>query len=366
MKEPLGVPAAMTGSIVDMSLEDVIKQKSKLGSGGEGGKNERRGGRSGKRGGRNRGGKEGGVGDLKATIKSDASSKRRSRGGRGRKRVRASDVAVAKNSDSAKATKAAEYAMKPTEDKLQMSLDDVIKTQVKDRRPRGEKTKSLKLKKDGMAQKVKAKVQANAKAKKDAGSGGAPGRTAASSRGGRRRGGRQRSGAARGEAVAATWSGGGGAPKKRSLDAWGSGGFYEPPEKRRMRDSGWSAYDEPSWGKGRSRGVARPDWPAALPPMRMGDARRDRMIREGMGYGSGQQVGSRSGGGCRICVRGIPRNLQSKDIQEAFEDTGYVSRCVLKDGVAWITYESPKDARKAVQTFDRGELNGKPIFVTLE
>merc|ERR1712045_1106786 len=73
-----------------------------------------------------------------------------------------------------------------------------------------------------------------------------------------------------------------------------------------------------------------------------------------------------SGGSCRIKVCNVPRNLDWRDIKEAFEDNGRVARCDVDRGVAWVTFETPRNAKKAVQTFDRGELNGQMIFVSHE
>merc|ERR1712217_548259 len=84
---------------------------------------------------------------------------------------------------------------------------------------------------------------------------------------------------------------------------------------------------------------------------------------------SGGLVATKNGGGggsSRIRVSNVPRNLDWRNIKEAFEDNGRVTRCEVENGVAWITFESLIDAKKAVQTFDRGELNGQTIFVTHE
>eukprot|EP00448_Togula_jolla_P041117 CAMPEP_0170628380 /NCGR_PEP_ID=MMETSP0224-20130122/32641_1 /TAXON_ID=285029 /ORGANISM="Togula jolla, Strain CCCM 725" /LENGTH=455 /DNA_ID=CAMNT_0010955777 /DNA_START=1 /DNA_END=1368 /DNA_ORIENTATION=- len=80
----------------------------------------------------------------------------------------------------------------------------------------------------------------------------------------------------------------------------------------------------------------------------------------------GNKTGGSSLGGVRIRVTGVPTNLDWRDVQEAFEDTGRVLKCEVKGGVAWITYKSALEAKKAVQTFDRGELNGQTIYVELE
>merc|ERR1712151_381296 len=67
-----------------------------------------------------------------------------------------------------------------------------------------------------------------------------------------------------------------------------------------------------------------------------------------------------------IQVSNIPRNLNRADIQEAFSDIGRVHRIELSRGTASITFETAAAAKKAVQTFDRGELNGQMIHVTFD
>lgn len=86
--------------------------------------------------------------------------------------------------------------------------------------------------------------------------------------------------------------------------------------------------------------------------------------------GSSARASHTSGGstrgraGCQIKVSNVPMNLDNRDIREAFEDNGRVVRCEVERGVAWVTFERAIDAKKAMQTFDRGELNGQTIFVT--
>lgn len=70
--------------------------------------------------------------------------------------------------------------------------------------------------------------------------------------------------------------------------------------------------------------------------------------------------------GHRIRVANVPKNLDWREIKEAFEDSGRVVRCEVDRDIAWITFEDAKIAKKAVQTFDHGELNGQTIFVSLE
>lgn len=69
----------------------------------------------------------------------------------------------------------------------------------------------------------------------------------------------------------------------------------------------------------------------------------------------------------RIKVTNVPSDLEATDIKEAFEaEAGRTTSCSLKRGVAYLEFTNAEDARKAVETFDRGELNGKTITVTLE
>mmetsp|Transcript_183329 Transcript_183329/g.581366 ORF Transcript_183329/g.581366 Transcript_183329/m.581366 type:complete len:378 (+) Transcript_183329:760-1893(+) len=70
--------------------------------------------------------------------------------------------------------------------------------------------------------------------------------------------------------------------------------------------------------------------------------------------------------GTRIKVTNVPLDLDRRDIKEAFEDRGRVIRCEVDRGVAFVTFERAIDAKKAIQTFDRGELNGQTIFVSQE
>ncbi|CAE8588482.1 unnamed protein product [Polarella glacialis] len=68
-----------------------------------------------------------------------------------------------------------------------------------------------------------------------------------------------------------------------------------------------------------------------------------------------------------IKVTNIPKELKAQDVREAFEaETGKITLCELSKGTARITFQKAKDAQKAVETFDRGELNGKVISVVLE
>lgn len=69
----------------------------------------------------------------------------------------------------------------------------------------------------------------------------------------------------------------------------------------------------------------------------------------------------------KIKVANIPRDLGMRDIREAFEaEAGRVEHCEMRGDTAYIEFGNAKDARKAVDTFDRGELNGRTIEVTFD
>jgi len=72
------------------------------------------------------------------------------------------------------------------------------------------------------------------------------------------------------------------------------------------------------------------------------------------------------GGSTKVRVSNVPKNLDWRDIKEAFSDQGRVIRCEVDRGIAYLEFENAADAKKAVQTFDRGEMNGQTINVTVE
>mmetsp|Transcript_90554 Transcript_90554/g.163389 ORF Transcript_90554/g.163389 Transcript_90554/m.163389 type:complete len:431 (-) Transcript_90554:457-1749(-) len=75
---------------------------------------------------------------------------------------------------------------------------------------------------------------------------------------------------------------------------------------------------------------------------------------------------AKSTGPKTVKVTNIPKELKAADVREAFEaETGKISLCELSKGTCMITFKNSKDAQKAVATFDKGELNGKIISVSL-
>jgi len=156
-----------------------------------------------------------------------------------------------------------------------------------------------------------------------------------------------------------SWGGGSGA-----LSLSGSGA-YRPGSDRWGNSDSWggsSSSDRGTGGAGgwtrtlaRTWGGSGSDWGSAA----KSSARR-------VSNDFSNTTRNSSSGSCRIRVSNVPKNLDWRDIKEAFEDNGRVTRCEVERGVAWVTFESSLDAKKAVQTFDRGELNGQTIFVTHE
>mmetsp|Transcript_46743 Transcript_46743/g.111165 ORF Transcript_46743/g.111165 Transcript_46743/m.111165 type:complete len:378 (-) Transcript_46743:98-1231(-) len=101
----------------------------------------------------------------------------------------------------------------------------------------------------------------------------------------------------------------------------------------------------------------RDSWTAAPP------AKRARM-RETPADWEPSSAG-RGGRGFRIRVGNVPRNLDCYDLREAFQDVGRVNGCDVEAGTAYVWFDREIDAKKAVQTFDRGELNGQTITVRM-
>lgn len=160
-------------------------------------------------------------------------------------------------------------------------------------------------------------------------------------------------------------------------DDWG--GSWREREPPRWRDSPrdeWRDRDEPErWGRrdgGRDGGDRRDDRDARGSFSWGGDrdARGGRDERDSWGRGTkrGRDDGDhRSTRSKVIKVTNIPTDLGKEDIQEAFEaETGKILSCDMKRGTAIIRFARAEDALKAAETFDRGELNGRIIQVTVE
>lgn len=410
-----------------MSLDDVIKTKGSkkegqgkeaAGARGGAGSRQTRGGR------RHRGGKAGkeqsakpansggdrrvqrvGAAAMAPALKAAAAAAKATAAKAGA--TEKADKAVkTERAPKAKApAKASGAAPKGTEDKLGMTLEDMIKFEGKGKGGKakvpaeqaeggGRKRKGMmKLRKTDTKQATKA-----AKAKAEKGG--------AQKTKGLRMDDDWRSGRAKGRGKGEDWLEGWRAGKevreerkggmyaewgsawagKRRADDWGR------DDEKRSRTENWGRGADDGWGRGRGEG--RPDRDRAW-----ADYGSSSGSARGLGYGDGGRSWGRdrlewdqerpasrparvveeprwpavatkrpaaAAGSLTIRVCNVPKNLDWRDLKDAFEDTGRVTRCEVERGVALISFESNALAKKAVQTFDRGELNGQTIFVTLE
>ena len=64
-----------------------------------------------------------------------------------------------------------------------------------------------------------------------------------------------------------------------------------------------------------------------------------------------------------IKVANIPYDLTWKDVKGALSDVGTIERCDVERGEATLTFASHKDAQRAIQTYDGGDMNGRKIRV---
>jgi hypothetical protein len=65
----------------------------------------------------------------------------------------------------------------------------------------------------------------------------------------------------------------------------------------------------------------------------------------------------------KIKVQNIPYDLTWKDVKSALSGVGKIERCDVEHGEAVITFASHKEAQKAVQTYNGGDMNGRKIRV---
>eukprot|EP00397_Hematodinium_sp_SG-2012_P024091 GEMP01025077.1.p1 GENE.GEMP01025077.1~~GEMP01025077.1.p1 ORF type:complete len:229 (+),score=54.96 GEMP01025077.1:59-745(+) len=70
--------------------------------------------------------------------------------------------------------------------------------------------------------------------------------------------------------------------------------------------------------------------------------------------------------GRRILVENIPRNLDSKDLEEAFLEVGKVHHVEVEGGKAWVIFASSKEAYEAEHRYDGGQINKQTIRVSVQ
>ncbi|PHH50355.1 putative RNA-binding protein [Ceratocystis fimbriata CBS 114723] len=76
--------------------------------------------------------------------------------------------------------------------------------------------------------------------------------------------------------------------------------------------------------------------------------------------------------GCKIRVENLHYDLTEEEIKSLFVRIGPIARFQLRydragrsDGVAYVTYESHADAKKAISEYDGANANGQPITLTI-
>ncbi|KAL5612359.1 hypothetical protein BROUX41_000109 [Berkeleyomyces rouxiae] len=76
--------------------------------------------------------------------------------------------------------------------------------------------------------------------------------------------------------------------------------------------------------------------------------------------------------GCKIRVENLHYDLSEEELKSLFMRIGHIVRFQLRydragrsEGVAYVTYESHADAKRAVSEFDGANANGQPIALTI-
>lgn len=151
-----------------------------------------------------------------------------------------------------------------------------------------------------------------------------------------------------------SWDGPVGGSRPARVDRGGDDGWQRVPDRAPIRDDPRRDSWRDELPARRARSPERPTRKREAAEPRGAPAKRARE----------EPADSRTK---NIKVTGIPRDVNMQDIKDAFEaETGKIARCRLDRGSAWIAFTRASDARKAIETFDRGELNGATIGVALD
>ena len=65
----------------------------------------------------------------------------------------------------------------------------------------------------------------------------------------------------------------------------------------------------------------------------------------------------------KIKITNVPYDLTWRDVKSALSEVGKIERCDVEHGEALITFASHKEAARAIQTYDNGDMNGRKIRV---
>jgi RNA recognition motif-containing protein len=66
----------------------------------------------------------------------------------------------------------------------------------------------------------------------------------------------------------------------------------------------------------------------------------------------------------RVKITNIPYDLTWKDVKDALSSVGKIERCDVEHGEATLMFATHKEALRAVQTYNNGDMNGRKIRVS--
>ena len=65
----------------------------------------------------------------------------------------------------------------------------------------------------------------------------------------------------------------------------------------------------------------------------------------------------------KIKITNVPYDLTWKEVKEALSQAGHIERCDVERGEATLLFSSHREAERAIQTYDQGDMNGRKIRV---
>jgi uncharacterized lipoprotein len=68
----------------------------------------------------------------------------------------------------------------------------------------------------------------------------------------------------------------------------------------------------------------------------------------------------------KVKITNVPYDLTWKDVKVALGDVGKIERCDVERGNAVVTFSTHKEASRAIQTYNNGDMNGRKIRVFFE
>ena len=65
----------------------------------------------------------------------------------------------------------------------------------------------------------------------------------------------------------------------------------------------------------------------------------------------------------KVKITNVPYDLTWKDVKGALSSVGHIERCDVERGEATLTFATHKEAARAIQTYNNGDMNGRKIRV---